>query len=159
MAALKSVMHPDYYSSREPAINSDLVSFTVQVYSAHESRPLFEHYHTATSARNNTIGVNVVDEDTVFRIASCSKLWTVLLLLIETGDASFHEPVVKYIPELRKAIAERSNETEFRNEVDQVLWEEVTIGELASQMSGVGRQCLWSSIDKMIQLTSLRWYW
>ncbi|KAJ0420254.1 beta-lactamase/transpeptidase-like protein [Aspergillus carlsbadensis] len=141
ISALKSVMHPDYYSSQEPAIDPDLLSFTVQVYSAHDSRPLFEYYHTATSARNNTIGVRNVDEDTVFRIASCSKLWTVLLLLIETGDASFHEPVVNYIPELREAIAERrSNTTESRNEVDQVLWEELTIGELASQMSGVGRQ-------------------
>ncbi|KAL3485362.1 beta-lactamase/transpeptidase-like protein [Aspergillus germanicus] len=157
MAALKSVMHPDYYSSREPAIDPDLVSFTVRVYSAHESRPLFEHYHTVTSARDNTIGVNIVDEDTVFRIASCSKLWTVLLLLMETGDASFHEPVVKYVPELQEAIAERrSNNTDIRNEVDQVLWEEITIGELASQLSGIGRQYgigdLAGSADLMVPL-------
>ncbi|KAL2829128.1 beta-lactamase/transpeptidase-like protein [Aspergillus pseudoustus] len=139
LLGLKNVYHPDLNSQKDPAIDPDVISFTIQFYNARDSQPLFEYYHTATSARNNTIGVNKVDEDTVFRTASCSKVWTVLLLLIETGHATFHDPIVNYIPELREAIETRSNDRDF-DELDLVSWDEVTIGELASQMSGIERQ-------------------
>ncbi|KAL2864015.1 serine hydrolase domain-containing protein [Aspergillus lucknowensis] len=139
VAALESVLHPED-PSQPPAIDPDLDSFTVQVYGARNSKPLFEYYYTATTAQNNTVGVNRVDENTVFRIASCSKLWTVLLLLIEAGDASLHEPVAKYIPELQEAIAELKSTGDAESEIDHVRWQEVTIGELASQMSGLERQ-------------------
>ncbi|KAL2833873.1 beta-lactamase/transpeptidase-like protein [Aspergillus cavernicola] len=135
---LNSIMQPPA-NPQAPAIDPNLVSFTVQVYSARDPKPLFEYYHTATSARNNTIGVNKVDENTVFRTGSISKLYTVLLLLIEKGDALFHEPVVKYIPELQDAVAELNQDNMLHNDIDNIRWEEVTIGELASQMSGLER--------------------
>ncbi|BCS25414.1 serine hydrolase domain-containing protein [Aspergillus puulaauensis] len=121
------------------AIDPDATSFTVQVFSTHDERPLLEHYHTATSARSNTVGVNNVDEDTVFRIGSASKLWTVLLLLIETGDASFHDPIFKYIPELRDVVSHAKGNNSYVDSVDHVQWEDVTVGEIASQMAGLER--------------------
>jgi len=132
------------YATANPqvtAIDPDATSFTVQVFSTHDERPLLEHYHTATSARSNTVGVNNVDEDTVFRIASASKLWTVLLLLIETGDASFHDPIFKYIPELRDVVSHAKDNNSYVDSVDHVQWEDVTVGEIASQMAGLERSC------------------
>ncbi|KAL4995037.1 beta-lactamase/transpeptidase-like protein [Aspergillus recurvatus] len=122
--------------SLSTAIDPDLTSFAVQVYSARDSKPLLEYFYTATSARNNTLGVNHINEDTVFRIGSSSKIWTVLLLLMETGDALFQEPVSKYLPEVRDAIDELDGDL---NDVDHARWEDVTIGDLVSQTSGLER--------------------
>lgn len=123
------------------AIDPDATSFTVQVFSTHDERPLLAHYHTATSARTNTVGVNNVDENTVFRIGSTSKLWTVLLLLIESGDAIFHDPIFKYIPELRDVVRLAKGNHSYVDSIDHVQWEEVTVGEVVSQMAGLERSC------------------
>ncbi|KAL4947876.1 beta-lactamase/transpeptidase-like protein [Aspergillus filifer] len=135
---LKKILRPAN-GTQYTAIDPDLTSFAVQVYSAHDQKPLFEYYHTATSARNNTIGVNRVDEDTVFRVGSISKLWAVLVLLTESGDAALHEPVYKYIPELEVIVEDAKGNEALSDEIDNVNWEEITIGELASQMAGLER--------------------
>ncbi|KAI9039315.1 serine hydrolase domain-containing protein [Aspergillus affinis] len=120
--------------------NPENTSVALQIFSADEPAPLFESYYTSTAARNASLGVNRVDGNTVFRIGSVSKLWTVLLLMIETGNVVFSEPVVKYIPELKDAMNEiHENAIQELNTVDHVRWGEVTIGELASHLSGISR--------------------
>ncbi|OGM50823.1 beta-lactamase [Aspergillus bombycis] len=122
------------------------ISFSLQVFNTKNDQPLLEYYHTAPSIQNSTVGVRKVDEDTVFRIGSVSKLWTVLLLLIEKGDASFSEPVAKYVPELRDAAKQlRHNATMRGDKIDHLRWDEVTIGELASHMAGIIRE--YASVD------------
>lgn len=118
-------------------------SFTVEVFSVHEPGSLFQYYYTAPSLANATSGVRKVDENSIFRIGSTSKLWTVLLYLIEAGsEGSFNDPVTKYIPELRAAGAEIvRNATERKDPIDFVRWDDVTIGELASHLAGVARDC------------------
>ncbi|KAL4974595.1 beta-lactamase/transpeptidase-like protein [Aspergillus desertorum] len=133
--SLHEIMYPANVSSAT-TVDPDLISFAVQVYSARDSKPLLEYYHTATSVRNNTLGVNRVDEGTVFRIGSCSKIWTVLLLLMETGDALFHEPVSEYFPEVREDVEELDGSL---NEVDHARWKDVTIGDLVNQAAGLER--------------------
>jgi len=121
---------------------SNQTSFTVQVFSANDESSLYEHYYTSKSVQTYKEGVKNVDENTVFRIGSASKLITVLLFLIEKGDSVFHEPVVKYVPEIQQAItAMRANSTQQQDKIDFIQWEQVTIGEIASQMSGVLRDC------------------
>ncbi|RAL15086.1 serine hydrolase domain-containing protein [Aspergillus homomorphus CBS 101889] len=113
--------------------NPNTTSFAIQVFSKYDAEPLFESYYTAPNV-NASVGVQTVDENTVFRIGSGSKVWTVLLMLIERGDAVFREPVAKYVPEIR-AWSNRPH----GNEIDSVRWNEVTIGELASHLAGIPR--------------------
>ena len=47
----------------------------------------------------------------------------------------FNDPITKYVPELAAAAKHE------QNAVDSVDWESVTVGNLASQMSGAGRDC------------------
>lgn len=110
-------------------------SFAVEVFSVHDPNPIFSVLHTAPKlATLNTTGVKRVDANTIFRLGSLTKIYTVYLFLINAGDDIWNESVVKYVPELR-ALANRSDP------VADIAWEQVTIGGLATQMTGIPRDC------------------
>ena len=73
----------------------------------------------------------------MFRIGSISKLFTVYTFLLHGGLELWQQPVTDYVPELRQAALESINSSNL----DSVRWEEVTLGSLASHMSGIGRDC------------------
>lgn len=123
------------------SVNQSLAGLSLQIFDANHASPLFSFASTSSSI-NTTLGVAEVDEDTVFRMASVSKLWTVLLILIEKGFAPFSDPITKYVPELRdEAIQMSLNATKIEDKIDFVSWDEVTVGELASQLTGIAREC------------------
>jgi hypothetical protein len=110
-------------------------SFALEVFSAYDPDPIFSVLHTAPKlATLNTTGVKTVDADTVFRLGSLTKIYTVYLFLINAGDKIWNEPITKYVPELQ-ALAGRSDPVEY------IAWDKVTIGGLATQMTGIPRDC------------------
>lgn len=114
-----------------------MTSSSIGLLSIYDEAPMFEHHHTAP-IRNTTLGgTSTVNGDTVYRIASVSKLVTVLALLVQTGKVSLKDPVTAHIPELG-ALASSS---EDGDDVDKVRWEEVTLEALASHVAGIGRGC------------------
>lgn len=116
-------------------IESNLTSFSVEIFSTHESDSLFEFHHAAPVLSNST-GTKTVDSKSIYRIGSISKLFTVYMFLMEAGDIHFHEPITKYVPEL----AGQSSKA-VQDPVAAVDWDHITIGNLASQMGGIGRDC------------------
>lgn len=120
-------------------LSSDSIS--MQIFDASDSGSLLSLSYTADSI-NTTLGVSQVDENTVFRIGSTSKLWTMLLMLIENGLAPLQDPVAQYIPELQEAVIDLSlNSTKRQDGIDFTKWNEVTLGELASHLAGIARDC------------------
>ena len=73
-----------------------------------------------------------LDDNTIYRVGSVTKLITAYALLVKNGMLDFHEPVLKYLPELGSTKA---------NEVDKTAWDDVTVGALASHLSGIMRDC------------------
>jgi CubicO group peptidase (beta-lactamase class C family) len=118
------------------AINSGVngSSFSIDIFSMHEPTSLFTFHHSSPSL-NSSVGVKTVDSNSIYRIGSISKLFTAYLLLIEAGDVHFSDPVTKFVPELQAAPQALSDDFDF------VDWNSVTIGNLASHMSGIGRDC------------------
>ena len=116
-------------------------TFSINIFSTFSGSPLYEYHHIAPHFVNGSIGTKKVDGDTVYRIGSISKLFTVFALLIEKGDVNFNDPITKYVPELMDVCLEQSGA------VNAVQWNDVTLGALASQMSGIGRDC------KLVKLT------
>lgn len=140
-STLDQLTHPEKRPSA-PSLDPNDISFTVQIFSAADEKPLFEHYWTSPSIKNATTGVTEVDENTVFRIGSASKLWTILLFLKEAGDVDFNQPIRKYVPELKEAAEELSkNTTMGKDAIDFARWGDITIGELASHQAGIARDC------------------
>jgi CubicO group peptidase (beta-lactamase class C family) len=110
-------------------------SFALEVFSAHDPEPLFSVLHTAPNlAKLNTVGVKRVDENAIFRLGSLTKIYTIYTFLINAGDEIWNEPITKYVPELQ-AMTNRSDP------VTNTAWDKVTIGGLATQMTGIPRDC------------------
>jgi CubicO group peptidase (beta-lactamase class C family) len=119
-------------------LDAHTTSFSIDVYSITQATPLFTYHYSAPGLSNPVEGVAKVDSNTIFRVGSASKLWTVYLYLIEAGDVSFKEPITKYIPEL--ATYAKTNAAALANDgTDITAWKDITIGALASQMAGIAR--------------------
>jgi CubicO group peptidase (beta-lactamase class C family) len=125
-------------SKLNEAIEDGSLSFAVQVFSSEEDHSAFGFYHTDDPIKVGSVGVKEVDEDTMFRIGSISKLWTMYLFMTLEGTRYFHEPVSKYVPELQ---IEYSSAQE-KDKINYLQWSDVTIGELASHQAGLARDCM-----------------
>jgi hypothetical protein len=97
--------------------NTSATSLAIEITSL--SSTFFKHHYTAP-LRNHS-GVEKVASDTVFRIASVTKVFTVLAVLLEKG-IRMDDPISKFVPEMKGK-----------------KWEEVTVGMLTSQLSGAPR--------------------
>ncbi|KAI1175651.1 beta-lactamase/transpeptidase-like protein [Nemania sp. FL0916] len=134
-AALDSVF--GQYIDNANNTGSDRFSYSVNVFTANEDTPLWTHYWTAKNLESlNTTGVRTIDGDTVFRIGSLTKIFTMLTFLAEVGDASWNEPIAKYIPEVAALMEDGADTSHSLTTPD---WGAITIGSLASQISGLMR--------------------
>ncbi|KAK8001726.1 hypothetical protein PG991_013948 [Apiospora marii] len=104
---------------RDPANNPNGTSWSVQ-------RP--------SLATANTGGVKAVDGDTIYRLGSLTKIFTILTFLIEAGDGYWNTPVTKFVPELA-LLADKYQYDPVMN----VDWASITLGELASHTAGIVR--------------------
>ncbi|KAJ5545095.1 hypothetical protein N7535_006518 [Penicillium sp. DV-2018c] len=111
------------------------ISFAVQIFSGDEDDAAYGFYLTDEVVKTGSVGVREVDENTIFRIGSISKLWTMFLYMTLNGTRYFNEPVAKYVPELRV----NYQAAQAADAIDDVSWSEVTIGELASHQAGIAR--------------------
>lgn len=128
------------YIDASNIMSVDKFSYSIQVFSTNPGEPiLWERHHTARDLPENTAGVKKVDGDTVYRLGSVSKLFAVLAFLVQAGDVHWNQPITKFVPELARHSGRCTS-----NEIDSVretAWDDVTIGALASQVSGLGRDC------------------
>lgn len=113
------------------SLNNSALSFGVQ--SIHESNPILEFHYTPPNFGSH--GVKQVNSDTVYRLASTSKLFPVLAVL-QTVGMDLNDPITKYLPELR----ELNDEALEKNQVWAVDWDEVTLGALSSHL-GIPADC------------------
>ncbi|KAF4415924.1 beta-lactamase [Fusarium acutatum] len=107
-------------------------AISVAAKSLHEKTPFVSH-HIYPIGGLNTSGVAAIDEETIYRVSSISKLFPILALL--RLGVSLEDPVIKYLPELRSIRV-----AEAPDAITTVQWEHITIGMLASHMSGIAAE-------------------
>lgn len=136
-------------------------SYAIEVFSADsgdEAPLLWSRYWTAPRLPEQDaagVGVKTVASDTVFRIGSVTKVFTVLALLAVAGDAVWNDPITKYVPELAARVEETAGvPAESTWSPD---WEDVTIGALAGQTSGIMRDCQFLFFFFFFVLWWLQW--
>lgn len=107
---------------------------SVSIGSIYEDEPLLGVSYTPLVY--NTTGTHTVDGDTVFRIGSVSKVFTVMGLLLLGDKINMADPITKYVPELTRLKGEPD-----KNAVTAVDWDRVTLDALASQFAGIPYDC------------------
>jgi hypothetical protein len=114
-----------------PDIDKENIWWAIEVYSSlsKEEGTIHRHFNHAPN-QNSSL---VIGPDTLFRIHSISKVVTVYAVLAKLGFDYWNEPVSKFIPELANH--------EVQDATRDVDWSEVTVGTLASQISGISRDC------------------
>ncbi|KAI1734999.1 beta-lactamase/transpeptidase-like protein [Xylaria scruposa] len=123
-------------NSAQLGLQANDTAWAVALFSSKENKTLYERYYTPPI----DVGVSKVDGNSIFRIGSVSKVFSVWSFLIEVGDERFNDPVTKYIPELANLTYNGGNDhQEVYNDIDHVRWEEVTLGQLASHAAGIPR--------------------
>jgi CubicO group peptidase (beta-lactamase class C family) len=130
-------------------LDNDTTSFSIDVYSLRDQGSVFTYHFSAPGLANATQGVSKVDSDTIYRIGSISKVFTVYTYLASQGDLSWNQPITKYVPELAQEVKRTAHDSIF----DVVQWQDVTLGSLASQLGGIARSSATdASIDLQLRL-------
>jgi CubicO group peptidase (beta-lactamase class C family) len=117
-------------------LNEFNTTFYVQAFSASDT--LFQ-YGYVPPAMKGFLTSGTLNENTVFRIGSVSKLLTVYTLLAEVGMKRMNDPVTKWVPELARAAKKNKGDP-----TRTVQWDEVTIGQLSGHLAGISRDCKYS---------------
>ncbi|KGO40068.1 Beta-lactamase-like protein [Penicillium expansum] len=112
-----------------------------------ENEPFFwQYHHTAPTLNKSAVGSYAADTDSIYGIGGLTEVFTVWsLLLTGDGDQIFDDPVTKYLPEL-------GDNTREQDMIEKVRWNDVTVGQLSSHMSGIGRD--YCSKDVTLQISS-----
>ncbi|KAK2740466.1 hypothetical protein FQN57_006093 [Myotisia sp. PD_48] len=109
-------------------IDAENVTFSLNLYTVTDEKPIYEYHHVATRFQGS-LPKGGLNGDSVYRTGSISKVFAVYTFLAAEGFKYFQDPITKYIPELA-AIP-------VQNEIDQPRWDEVTVGSLATHLSGI----------------------
>ncbi|KAL7912515.1 beta-lactamase/transpeptidase-like protein [Trichoderma velutinum] len=132
--------------SQYGSFDSNTTSFSLTAVSQQESAPIIDFHHTSGFLNASAGSTLKVTADTVYRIGSVSKVFTIYSLLLNNGISYWNRPVTDFVPELRQAVQHPSHKSSV---IDSVQWDQVTVGALASQLSGMGRD--YSSGDLSVQ--------
>ncbi|KAI0104163.1 beta-lactamase/transpeptidase-like protein [Nemania sp. FL0031] len=107
-------------------------TFSIGMFSTTDDELLYEFHHTDPTVATSSIGTNEVDADSIYRIASITKILTVYQWLIADGDRKFNSPISDFIPQL---LQHRKNHDDY----PAPSWDEITVNDLAMFLAGIGR--------------------
>lgn len=127
-AAFPGVIDDLFEAGRASANTS---SFVIDVFSAVSNASLYTYSHEATAPAMNESFPPDLNDETIFRIGSVSKLFTVYAILAHAeGLDVLDHPVTQYLPELAGNAG--------KDPLNRIVYEDVTIGALASHQAGTG---------------------
>ncbi|RYP14527.1 hypothetical protein DL765_006303 [Monosporascus sp. GIB2] len=118
--------------------DTETVSFSIAVWSVSQNTSLYEYHSEGSKLVGDVTGGGVLNNNTIYRIGSISKLHTVYTYLAAVGDAHLDEPITNFLPELA-AIDKEWAHNASANKIDNIKWSEVTLRSLAGQLSGIPR--------------------
>lgn len=107
---------------------TDLI-FAVDVFSASTNDSIYSYYHVG-EGQEYALPAGRLDENTVSRIGSVSKLFTAYAIIAQAGIEVFSHPVTRYLPELA------ANGTS--SPLQRIDWNDITVGALLTHQAGSG---------------------
>ncbi|KAH2770267.1 hypothetical protein KXV94_007017 [Aspergillus fumigatus] len=113
--------------------NLNTSSYSIEITPSRST--LWSTFHTAKDKNLTRPGADRVDETSRYRIASITKVFTVLGILQQhaAGNLSLEDMVDKYIPQLR------SSHHDGTRSSGSIQWDKISLRSLVSQLSGLPR--------------------
>ncbi|RAK81929.1 serine hydrolase domain-containing protein [Aspergillus fijiensis CBS 313.89] len=112
------------------------ITFSAGLFSVHDPEAKKLQYHwTSPEIAESTNGTRKVDGDSIFRIASVSKLFTTYAGMLSLAEGQWDLPLSKIYPGFAKYAAEAIDAPAW-----SINWDEITPWALASQSSGIPTQ-------------------
>ena len=107
------------------------VTFSVGLFSIHDPAASELQYHyTSPEIAKAPNGTNKVDANSIYRVASVSKLVTVFAGMLHLTEEDWNRPITQIIPDL--ATVGTQNSTAYTIE-----WDQITPWALATQLAGI----------------------
>lgn len=124
-------------------------SFSIALFTTEKTNAtgpfLYEYHHTSQPLLQATGEAKKVGSDSIYQIGDLTTLFTTWLFLIEAGEKYWDDPVSKWVPEL--VDTGRSSDS-----FSAVNWTEVTLGDLAAHLGGIGRYAPFSTNENVASL-------
>lgn len=134
--SLIQAIHQGHSSFGDFTANSSSISITALSTQDDQNSPFFDFHFSSPFLNQSAGSTETVTNTSLYRIGSISKLFTVYTLLVNYGWEHWDDNITKYLPELQGA-ANLDDDTS----VAHADWSKITVGDLASQLSGIGRDC------------------
>lgn len=121
-------------------------TLSMGVFSLHDQdAQSLQYHHTAHSNLNGTVGTKKVDADSIYRIASITKLITVYAGLLKLDEKEWNTPLSKIFPGFEEAIEKAASASGAGGDggvdaVKDIQWNRVTVADIAAHIGGVPRQ-------------------
>lgn len=117
-------------------------TFSVALFSSNNGtaadKPTFWQFdYTSPALKESSPSTLNVSENSIYGIGGLTEVFTVWSLLIEDGDI-MDDPVTKHLPELANNSTSSAGDL---GSLKHVQWDQITVGQLASHMSGLARDC------------------
>lgn len=116
------------------------VTFSAGLFSIHDpaAAAKLQYHYTSPEIAHGTHGTNSVDGDSIYRMASVTKLFTVFAAMREFTDQDWDRPLTHVVP----GLADLGGETNDDDPVYRIEWDKITPRALAAQIGGVPRDGL-----------------
>ena len=124
-------------AEKDPVSALQSITFSLGMFSLHdEAAETLQYHYTSPEVKKAPNGTHNVDADSIYRVASVTKLFTVLAGMIEFKHGEWDRPLTDFVPELAEYARKHPGQDE---PVRTVQWDKVTLAALGAQMAGVPR--------------------
>lgn len=127
-------------------------TFSMGMFSLHdEGARSLQYHHTALATLNGTVGAKSVDADTIYRIASISKLITTYAGMIVLNENDWNIPLSEIFSGFKEVVEKTAPRFDA---VQNIQWDKITIGDVAAQIGGIPRLGIPVSADFLLTALS-----
>ncbi|PLB39916.1 serine hydrolase domain-containing protein [Aspergillus candidus] len=131
-ASLDKTLNQDEKSANATTKRLKNLTFSMGMFSLQDpDAETLQFHHTAPTTLNGSLGIKKVDADSIYRIASVTKLFTVLAGLVELDARDWERPLTEIFPALKDLTQKNQRAAQ---PLHQIQWDQVTAGALAAHM-------------------------
>ncbi|KAF2803917.1 beta-lactamase/transpeptidase-like protein [Mytilinidion resinicola] len=116
-----------------PPLGLENLTFSTGMFSIHDPAAQSLQYHYTSDEVRTGPGVHEVDGDSIYKVASITKLITVFTAMLSFDVDQWERPITDFVPGLSKSALDKVG----HDRISHTQWEDVSLRALAAQIAGV----------------------